>query len=266
MRPSFHIAFVLLLVWHGSPRPLRACSCIVMRQGQFLVANNTVLPANAKGVAWWTGPRAPGAAAPLASDFKVEEVTGKTTARTLPHPLTRLEDDVFLVAPRTPLRAERSYRFSGPGMGGAQQVTVIIDRVSLVPSRTRYPLGVSPVKTGSLRVRAGASCSAEMKAAQVEVALKHPASSPRFESGLLYRTLVDGKPTWHPTRSLCERLPPGRSWAGFGKDLIYASCTTSFGDGGLSRGRHTVQLEAVLPGTSVRFLSEEKTIDLVCTP
>ena len=148
---------------------------------------------------------------------------------------------------------------------GNRQVLVTIDREEL-PVETPIMLEVEPVMRYSIRVSAGGSCSTVLSAANVRIATELGPAVQRWREQLLYRTLIDGGRSWHPTSTLCATVPGGRSWESVGRDRVYAACEASFnGSTGLARGPHTIKMQAILPGTNVVLETPATTVDLNCS-
>ena len=79
---------------------------------------------------------------------------------------------------------------------------------------------------------------------------------------MLYRTIVDGEINWVAYKSLCETIPPGRSWEAVGHDRIFAACKKLSGlhyvEYDLAPARYTLKMQAFLPGTGVVLETDVK--------
>jgi len=68
----------------------------------------------------------------------------------------------------------------------------------------------------------------------------------------VYFTIVDDRIVWRPLPSLCSEVPPGASWVGPSRELLFAARDTSPEHSGaylvLPRGEHSVTMIAWLPG------------------
>lgn len=72
----------------------------------------------------------------------------------------------------------------------------------------------------------------------------------KWEDSLFYSVRIDDRP-WHPLAGLCDRLPPGRSWAGVGRARWYRILdpgAESFREPGLATGMNRAMIRTYLPG------------------
>ena len=241
----------------------------------FIAPQDGRLPANAVGVAWYSGVvRRPN---DLPARFTVE-IQEASEFRVLPVRVTPVEgfSDVYLITPDgEPLKPGATYRFTVDSVdenaGLHKQILVTIDTEPLLAT-TPLDLLVEPESTESIGVAASLSCVANFLASQVHVEAAIPQTIQPWREHLLYRTVIDGERTWHPWRSACSLVPRGRTWESVGRDRIFAGCEHPPGfvehnvwyDKGLDPGRHTVTLQAVLPGTGIILETPNRTVDLSC--
>ena len=119
------------------------------------------------------------------------------------------------------------------------------------------------------RVAAGVSCSDGLEVSQVKVESKLAKDAQRWREQMLYHTIVDGEINWVAFESLCETIPPGRSWEAVGHDRIFAACRKLSGlhyvKYDLAPARHTLKMQAFLPATGVVLETDVKLVDLHCT-
>lgn len=259
--------------------PAEACSCIGP-VGRFLYSNGVEVPLNARGVPWagtlgWENERY---VAPPAGRFLVERLV-RGSWLPVPFDLEVIQDSLVthrepqgddglvLVVPRTHWRAQDRFRFTflQPGMPDtlANRLEVRVSGESLKASRRRLVITKGAEKTTPLRVSTlSGSCSTEIRANQVELQLELTPKLKRWSSILLFSTRVGD--LWRPGTDLCNLTPPGRSWKGLARDLVYAECPSgSHFDSAqyvLAAGHHLVTMTAWLPGTEARFTGETEVV------
>lgn len=113
----------------------------------------------------------------------------------------------------------------------------------------------------------GGSCSVMIRAHQIGVEIFGDTVD-RWRGALLYFTIVDDVLAWQPRPSLCSELPPGMSWVGNARELVYCECPKSDepprGERALrlDPGEHSVTMIAWLPG--VAEVSAVTNVKLVC--
>ena len=100
------------------------------------------------------------------------------------------------------------------------------------------------------------SCSGAQRASQVKVEGRLDGDARCWRELLLYRTIVDEKIRWHARASLCSIIVLRRSWDRIGHDRVFVPCERNPGrlyvPQVLRRGRHTLKMQAFLPGTGYR--------------
>ena len=116
---------------------------------------------------------------------------------------------------------------------------------------------------------AGGSCSVGLKVSQVKIEGKLAKDAQQWREQMLYRTIVDGEINWIASGSNCVTIPPGRSWQPVGHDQIFAACRKlselHYVEYDLAPARHTLKMQAFLPGTDVVLETDVKLVDLYCT-
>jgi len=76
--------------------------------------------------------------------------------------------------------------------------------------------------------------------------------------------VVDGH-DWTPRKDYCQQVDPGASWVGRGTDLLHMTCDANHVVyPNKETGRHTVWIEVTLPGTELRWESEQLPVSLSC--
>ena len=275
MVKKMSLASVTVLVaalWMLAPS-VHACSCGLPFDWGFIGAESGRLPANAAGVAWFT-PRE-------ISDN--EDLTGRFTAeireagefRLLPVKVSLVEDfpGIYVIALEGKgLKPGATYRFTVDKVDryerGHKQALVTIDH-QVLSVETDLTLDIGPNTTEFIAVPAGGSCFDTLKASQVKVEGKLAKDAQHWREQMLYRTIVDGEINWMAYSSLCETIPPGRSSEAVGLDRIFAACLEIPGlfyvDNDLVLARHTLKMQAFLPGTGVVLETDVKFVDLRCT-
>lgn len=140
-----------------------------------------------------------------------------------------------------------------------------IDHEAL-PADTALTLHVGTARFDGLNVAADVSCSGWLKVSQARIAARLPAELRKWEDQLLFKTIVDGN-EWVVRESLCSQVEPGRGWDGVAHDRVFVACeepsfrpTTPV----LEPGRHTVMVEARLPGTDIVLETSKQSVDLEC--
>ena len=130
-------------------------------------------------------------------------------------------------------------------------------------------MDIGPITTETIGVAAGMSCFDRLKVSQVKVESKLAKDAQQWREQMLYRTIVDGEINWSALGSLCETIPPGRSWEAVGHDRIFAACGKIPGlfyvQYDLAPALHTLKMQAFLPGTGVVLETDVKFVDLLCT-
>ena len=160
-----------------------------------------------------------------------------------------------------------------------RQVLVTVDREKL-SADTRLSLKTRPAKTKYIRVAGTPAFWTEEKVSQVRIKSELPQGAQRWREQLLYRTIIDGNIKWIAMKSLCSTIVPGRNWEqkAIGHELVYAFCKRPEPDSNLGgylgtfrppglplvTGRHTLMMQAFLPGTGVILQTPVKYVNLSC--
>ena len=264
-----------------------ACSCIYLPYG-FIGPYTSRLPANAIGIPWYVSTER---ARRLwdTNMFEVEssrftlEVLREGQFVQVPLRITVAQEfatevDSYLIYHIGPkdggLKPGTTYRVTDqlePAIYGEthgdREVVVEIDRETLAAD-TPLMLHVGNANVNGLYVAAAdGMCSDWLKVSQVKIAARLPGQFSKWEDQLLFRTIVDGKP-WQVRRSLCSLVEPGRGWDSVAHDRIFAACEEpSFLPFSpvLAPGRHTVTIEAHLPGTDIVLRTEKRLVNLECS-
>ena len=282
-----HVAtLVATFTISGYAQPALACSCDYLAYG-FIGPYTSRLPSNAVGIPWfvsterarrsWTGDdfavdedrftleildRGEFLRVPLRIDIAQEVATQFDTYR------------IYHIGPMDEaLRPGATYRVTDrldPGRFGEsrgdRQVVVEIDHEALRVD-TALTLHVGTARFDGLYVAAAdGMCSDWLKVSQARIAARLPAELRKWEDQLLFRTFVDGN-EWVARESLCSQVEPGRGWDGVAHDRVFAACEEpSFlpMTEVLEPGRHTVMVEARLPGTDIVLETSKQSVDLEC--
>ena len=287
LRKTTHMAVLVLTVGVCTYTPQAlACSCDHLAYG-FIGPYTSQLPANATGIPWYVSTkRAP---RPWTEEkFEVDE--DRFT-------LEILEDDRFreiqvrlAIAQEFETKVDKYLiyhigpRYDGLTPGATYRVTDQLDPKrygtsygdrQVVVEIDREPLSADTPLTlhlGTARVDrvyiadTGGSCGGSLLAAQSKIAARLPGNLRKWEHQLLFRTIVDGV-QWDARRSWCSLIEPGRSWEDYAHDRIFATCEeASFRaiKPLLKPGKHSVTVEARLPGTDIVLKTATKSLDLEC--
>jgi hypothetical protein len=124
---------------------------------------------------------------------------------------------------------------------------------------------VQPKGVGPLRVATSSgSCDTEIEADRVGIELVPAADLVPWLSVLYFETEVDGL-RWIGWPSAGGVVPPGESWEGRARDLLYTVCASEDlgASPGLDPGTHTVTLRARLLGSTTE-LAASTTLELDC--
>ncbi len=277
--------------------PAIACSCGFTRH--WVVPESGTIPANARGLVWvgfswwdyeWEDPsvlrdldefrfRRPEGYSPrkVQDDFFVERLNGDGVVR-LPLAVTPLPGGDALIAVDQPLSPGARYRFGsmqpvydshGRDTGDREPVsaTVTVSEIAFDLDDGPLQLVSSASTTGALQLAMGGSCSRDTTAAQQSIEVALPGHLEPFRDVAHYTTVIDGSQIWAPRSSMCQFPDPGSSWIGWGRDRIYAECSSDaleWDPESLSPGLHRVHVEVEIPGTDLRWRSGEIELDLQC--
>ena len=263
-----------------------ACSCLYLAYG-FIGPYTSRLPANALGIPWYVSTEAARYRSPEDSFAVVEsrfilEVLNKDQFVPISLRITVAQEfttpiDTYMIYHINPkdgrLKPGATYRVIDQLESGIrsethndQEVVVEVDHETLTAD-TPLILHVGNAKVDGFHVGANASCSEWLKVSHARIASRLPAEFRKWEDQLLFRTIVDGEP-WQVRRSLCSLVEPGRGWDSVAHDRIFAACEEpSFSPISpvLAPGRHSVMIEARLPGTDIVLQTEKRFVNLACS-
>lgn len=256
------LAAVLLV-----PRAVEACSALPCAGSYTLPADGGRAPASLRGfvVRRW-GERGPASSeasdegitlvGPGDRNIAFDVVAGPGPALTL-EPTAPLSPGTYVLTassacafePRTPHRSTIELT---PAVMPPTELGVLVAGV-----RVREPVRVETT---------GGACSVEIDAVTLEVGIRLAPSAAPWADILQFRTLVDGAP-WSASPSLVVELPVGASWQGRGRDRLYAACDSPppGARAGLPEGRHTVVMQAQLPGSEQVWATDPIVVDLDCS-
>lgn len=228
-----------------------------------LLADDGALPANARGLLWDYVPPA-GSSQRTLPAIKLLGSNGQVM-KLASEPVVLDGRKMALLRPADGFKPGQTYVFKGASaMSLNQKVTVTLSMTSLQkhPGSLELRLGHLKRQEVSIATHEG-SCFRKISAGVLPVEIKLPQAAETFRSQLYYQTLVDNK-LWHPLTSQCDLFLPGISWLGErGGDQLYTACDPG-SKAGLSPGRHTVEMRALLPGTDLEYRSEKISVELSC--
>ncbi|TNE45282.1 MAG: hypothetical protein EP343_27085 [Deltaproteobacteria bacterium] len=261
-------------------KPAEACSCMVLlRTGRWWPSSGKV-PANAKGLVF-TSTFAHMVLSklktkPLRLFVKVEAWTG-TQGRWVSTPFRVRKwsggESAFLVEPKGGFVARKRYRFTVnwstlPKVAYTKHLRKtppLVAEVTVSPQHIKsmtVPLALKGPYRGSLRIAWGASCFATILASIADVSMKLPKALAVFRNVFFFETRVDGA-KWSASSSVCSKPLPGESWVGRGHDRVFTDCSLLH-PGRVRPGVHSVVMEAILPGTSIRIRAVARRLPFVC--
>jgi MYXO-CTERM domain-containing protein len=289
---------VRLLVWCGvfvaaTPDPASACGGLHCRPDQF-VPRGGKLPANLPAVAWWPGRDYSDAAsgtdggtspvATTASDLRFECAANGGPTRGIDFDV-EMGDRMGRIRLRAPLAPGDTCTLSSKVVTCdlREAIEYLIQwptpgyDLSFLSGRATFEVGPTaplPAALGSLRTTQAAiesleipedeSCSQRFESCIVRVELELADDAQPWHDAFVYETRVDGK-SWQVGRSAPLPVEQGGSYVGRARDLVYTlSPRDQHRGNALANGRHTVEMRASLPGTTLAFATEPVEIDLDC--
>ena len=266
------VAALIGALWISTPFA-HACSCR-FPSGGFISPKIGRLPANAAGVVWYTRYKLGNKPIEFLKSHSTVEIWENREFRPLPVKVIPVEDfrDTYVIAPEgAMIKPGATYRITvdrkSNYMDGYKQVFVTIDHENLSPN-TKLALDVGPVTTKPIRVAASVSCIGSLKVSQARIKSKLPEDARRWREQLLYRTIVDGNIRWNAQDSNCSPFVPGRSWEAVGHDRVFAPCGIVPSLYNIPHirdsARHTILIQAFLPGTGVVLETPVKSVSLRC--
>lgn len=261
------VGLVSFIVVGGAASPeVRACSC--GRPTGTFVTESGLLPSDARGVVWaglvpWYYHDVPPAGV---ERFRVEREVTSGEWKVVLHEVRDLGGHSVLVSPSAPMKAGDRFRMTAlpteDDQGGS--ITVEVSPIALGPLLAKAKLEVAAPRKTEAWLAASGSCGRKVEVQAHAISLQLPDEAKPFRHALLYSTLV-GDGVWLPTSSMCQVIPPGRSWLELGSDLLYRRCGSDPEDldlrmRGLVEGRWRVKMRATLPGTDVAFEAEAEVV------
>ncbi|HEX6942596.1 MAG TPA: hypothetical protein VF128_06690 [Gemmatimonadaceae bacterium] len=161
--------------------------------------------------------------------------------------------------------------------GGTYRIRLMNEEIIIHVSKKGFKAGAHTIdewqneRAVVLTSTASGSCSTVLSAHCVGVQMNGDAVN-QWRDALLYFTVVDDAMAWRPEFSICDPIPPGMSWVGPTRELVYGDCGREREPQGLvmsarplwnlAPGPHDVTMIAWLPGvTTVRAT---KTVVIAC--
>lgn len=270
---QWHVVLAAVVAVSVMHREIAGCSCLKGDYG-FLVPSGVTLPSNALGVPWAGGLRREGKhwIYPRKDLFLVQRLDSAGDWVTIDFDLHEIRGEligdstmyIVLVVPDDGMMPGACYRFGfGPlhhrddgGRIMSEGVVVTVDHEPFKPDTTEYMLRVGDTRRAPLEVMTlSGACSTKIEAAQAEIEMPLPVSVEKWRDALLYTVIISDHDYWRPYRSFCGSAPPGSSWVGKGRELVFSQCTGTLGSSGepyfnLQEGTHSVRMIAWLPGIS----------------
>lgn len=233
------------------------------------------IPPNAPGIPFWpASPATPGVVDAVA----IERQSGATwTPEAVLTQAISEPGSLLLIAPKPAAQAaptapwvpSSTYRLTPKstcqyqrGRTGPRQVVVAAEPAPLPTGATLALIALPPLH-GPLGVATWhGSCANEVSAQSVRVFAGLPPVAQPWADLLIWTTKVDDS-IWQASAALGDGPPPGVSWVGRGRDLVYTVCAKER-ETGLAPGRHTVTLSARILGTDIVLTSNPVSVTLVC--
>lgn len=272
---SFQNIFFIAFWFFGLfSTPSLACSCDFPDIG-FLAEGSIEVPGNAKGLLWGGIVRSSGGLVelPPTGNFRVQVLEGgkwnplavRLNLYRDPYGISDSPYDVILVGPEVGLVKGEEYRFvflarDARMLGGVTFSTMLDSQVvNVAVSEDDFHYEVKrrdsgPLEVGKLRIANGSACSIQVDARWVDIDHILPPDLRKWEDSLYYSVVRLGQ-YWHPRSSICEYLPPGRSWVGTGTARLYQleQKSRNHPEPGLPEDAKTAMFLAHLPGTAERY-------------
>ena len=268
-------AVVFLAVFLTLAPFAHACSCAYFPDCGFIGPPAGRLPANAAGVAWYGPVLEP----PEVLDERFSaEILERGEFRALSVEVNPVEEfstareGVFVVAPKGDgLKPGATYRFTvdrtDPIGCGHKQVLVTVDDETL-QAGTSFTLDVGPAAHEAIPIAAAVTCSETLEVSQVAIRASLARNAQPWREQLLYRTVINGEVHWHPTNNMCHEIVSGRSWESVGHDRVFAVCGEVPSPHVipllLKPRRHTVTMQAFLPGAGVVLETPIESVEFRC--
>ncbi|HLL21374.1 MAG TPA: hypothetical protein VK427_04540 [Kofleriaceae bacterium] len=149
--------------------------------------------------------------------------------------------------------------------GSAARVTFTAGPAAPLPS-TLGSVHIGAASRMDLDVATAAgSCSTPVDTIAASVQFLPTVGAGPWKDLFLYETLADGQ-AWFSQSSITDRVPPGESWRGRGRDMLYHACTPNpqASYPGLTEGSHRIAFRATLPGTNIDVTTPDAIVHLIC--
>ena len=247
-------------------RPADACSAPLCWPGGFVPGDGTTIPQNAPGLYWRPVRNLSTGTAPDPASVTLTTLADPSTA--LPFTATALPGGDYVIVPDQPLVEGTTYVLEDLATcGGAPGPRVTFTAGPSAP----LPTSLGTVSTdphglrGELEVAtASGSCSTTIDAVSMSISLLPSTDAAPWMSLLLFETVVDDQP-WKIQSSINFPPPPGGSWRGRGRDLVFRTCTPNLDASypGMAPGGHPVAFRASLPNMQP-ISTPDLNVELMC--
>lgn len=265
---AFVVAALLATSFNALLFPSESVACgASCFPGAFLPADADV-PASIPGILWVASR---GYITPVSpSDVGLFQITGMSETPVDVDVQTISDKLIYVFVPVAPLAPNADYVIRDSKVceegGPIAEATFHTTDAAPLPNKLGM-IHVGPIVDGQVELptRDG-SCSVYVAGSSSQIALVLDPEAEPFANAFDYTTLVDGMP-WRPSHSLIQRIMPGASWEGRGKDLLFVQCDPDAHPDDvepLAEGDHTVVFRAKLPGSDVVLESASATVSLHC--
>lgn len=254
------------------------CSCDYPDIG-YLAHQSVEIPLNAHGLLWAGVLNTAGGMVTFPPDtcFSVELLRGASW-ETVPHRLNLFRDpgassdsfyDILIVGPETDALPGERYRYvyrkreQRGLMGATEDAAVDSQEVFVTVSTEAFAGSLQHLRTSGsthserIHVATSGGCGRAVDAVVMDIDEVLPVELRKWRDSLYYSTRI-GLTNWHPRASICDPVPPGRSWAGIGSERLYkltdaARATNDLLEPGLIVDANVALVEAWLPGTVEKY-------------
>ena len=222
-----------------------------------------ILPRDARGVLWWQAAHA------QKGSFGVRLLSG-ARERDLDFRVIEVKPDLLLIAPAERLAPGNRYLFTyrdSKQPANVQEVEAVVENTAFATIKDQVQLWVSQPGPAQIKVSTnGGMCSRPADVVAHDMHISEPAAIERWRFALLFETVLDGKREWKPQAHLCGDPPPGSSWQGHGRDMIFAECAkaTSKEIAGTTEGEHDMYMTISVPGTKLVASTKKQSLKLMC--
>lgn len=258
---SGHVIGLSMLLAFAYPVDARACQCSFPSLQGF-VAQDGALPANARGVLWYSsdGLLTP----PRQEHFEVFLHPSDPHSTPVDFELEPTEDPrLYKLVPDAGFVPGETYVFVAHGVEligeekppeGSRDVLRVTVSETTLESASTLTLRAEPA-FGPIEAPMLGACSGFRELPHATLTLELPEAVEPFKEQLVYTTLVNDAP-WQAYLGQCHTPIPGRTSFGAARDRVYGACGSSL----------RIYITARLPGTSVVFTSETLELTLRCDP